>query len=67
MQARLRLVVGGAAQLAADIGTLRPRIQQGAAPMLFAFAEGRGVSLIAPPAEEARSTAGFTYRFCSEG
>ena len=67
MQGRLRLVVGGAAQFAADLGTLRPRIQHGPPPMLFAFAEGRGVSLIAPPAEEARASAGFTYRFCSEG
>jgi hypothetical protein len=63
----LRLVVGGAAQLAADLGRLRPRIQPGPPQMLFAFAEGRGVTLVAPPAEEQRGTARFAYDYDATG
>ena len=64
MRSRLRVIIGGAAQFANDFGTLRPRERRDTMPVLFAFAEGRGVTLVPPPAEEQRATACFAYQFC---
>jgi len=63
MRNGLRLVVGSGVPLAEDLGTIRPPITPGPAPARFAFAEGRSVSLIAPPAGEAPTTAGIVYTF----
>jgi hypothetical protein len=63
MRSRLRVIIGGAAQFADDVGTLRPRITRDPVPVLFAFAEGRGVTLVPPPAEERRGTASFAYKY----
>jgi hypothetical protein len=60
MRTRLRLIAGGRAPAATEPQTPRPFLDLGAP--LFAFAEGRGVALVAlqdaPPSE-------IAYRFCS--
>ena len=63
MRSRLRVIIGGAAEFANDFGTLRPRERRNAMPVLFAFAEGRGVVLAPPNAEERCTTARFLYKF----
>ena len=63
MRSRLRVIIGGAAPFANDVGSLRPRVTQDPVPVLFAFAEGRGVTLVSPPAEERRATASFAYKY----
>jgi hypothetical protein len=63
MRSRLRVIIGGAAQFANDVGSLRPRITKDPVPILFAFAEGRGVTLVPPPADERRGPVCFAYKY----